>query len=152
MRFCLAILAVLLTSSLAMAGNVAQQVVTYRVDPINEISINRASNSLVIEIDKDLQKTEGSAVWAVTTNETDKRVIGSLDADMPPGVQLVLQLEGPQGAVSKGSVSASSSPQDLVTHISTVAQGDLKIRYRVVAEGGTSRVQLQRVLTLVLTD
>jgi len=152
MRFCLAILAVLLVSSLSMAGNVAQQVVTYRIDPINEISINRASNSLVIDIAKDSGKTKGSAVWAITTNETDKRVIGSLDADMPPGVQLVLQLEGPQGAVSKGSVSASSSPQDLVTHISTVAQGDLKIRYRVVAEGGTSRVQLQRVLTLVLTD
>lgn len=152
MRICLAVLMVFLISTLAMAENVAQQVVTYRVDPINEISINGGLNSLVIDIDKDSRKTEGSAFWAITTNETDKRVMGSLDADMPPGVKLLLELEAPQGGESKGSVSLSTNPQGLVTNISRVAQDDLKLTYRVIAQTDTLEVDLQRVITLVLTD
>ena len=152
MRICVAVLMVFLISSLAVAGNVAQQVIRYRVDPINEISINGGSNSLVIDINRDTRKTIGSAFWAITTNETDKRVVGSLDADMPPGIELLLELEAPQGAVSKGSVRLSTDPQGLVANISRVAQGDLKVKYKVIAQTDTAEADLKRVITLVLTD
>jgi hypothetical protein len=152
MRICIAVFVVFLISNSAVAGNVAQQVVRYRVDPINEISINGGSNSLVIDIGKDSRKTEGSAFWAITTNETDKRVMGSLDADMPPGVELLLELETPEGAVSKGSVSLSIDPQGLVTNISRVAQRDLKLTYKVITQTGAPEADVKRVITLVLTD
>ena len=152
MHFRMAVLIVLLMSGLAMGEEVAQQVVTYRVDPINEISINGGSYSLLIALGKDAKSNEGTAAWAITTNQTDKRVMGSLDADMPPGVKLLVELEAPQGAVSRGSVSLSTDPQGLVTHISRVAQDDLKLTYKVIAQTDTPEADLQRVITLVLTD
>ncbi len=150
MRFGLVVLIVFWTSSLIIAGNITQQKVTYRIDPINEISINAGTNSLVISFDD--SKTEGRAKWAITTNENNKRVVGSLDEDLPPGVELYVELETPAGGLSRGSVSLSTDPQDLVTHIGRVAQDDLKLRYKVIAQTDTLRVELQRVLILVLTD
>ncbi len=150
MRFSFVLLIVLTTSSLVLAGNTAQQKVTYRIDPINEISINQGENSLLLSFDD--SKTEGRNKWAITTNEDNKRVVGSLDADLPPGVKLYVELEAPEGSVSNGSVSMSTNPQDLVTHISRVAKGDLNITYKLVTESNINKIEIQRVLTIVLVD
>jgi hypothetical protein len=152
MRFSLTLFLIFVASSLVMAGNVAQQVVTYQIDPINEISINWGTNSLAISFDNNSYNEIKSATWAITTNETNKRVMGSIDAEMPPGIELYVELEAPKGSSSNGPVSVSTNPQNLVTHISKVAQADLKITYKLAAETDTSKVKLQRVLTLVLTD
>jgi hypothetical protein len=150
MRFSFVLLIGLTISSLVLAGNTAQQKVTYRIDPINEISINGGENSLVLSLDD--SKTQGNATWAVTTNESKKRVMGSLDTDLPPGVKLYVELEAPESSVSKGVVSLSTNPQDLVTQISRVAKGDLNITYNLVTEADISKIEIQRVLTIVLTD
>ena len=150
MRFGLVILLVFTMSSLVLGEKTAQQKVTYRIDPINEISINQGTNSLVISFDD--SKTEGKAIWAITTNENNKRVMGSLDADLPNGLKLYVELQAPQGSKSNGSLSISANPQDLVTHISRVAQGDLNITYKLVAEPNIEKIELQRVLTIVLMD
>jgi hypothetical protein len=152
MRFGLIVVFVFWISSLVMAGNIAQQVITYRIDAVNEISINGGPNSLVIAGDKDLQKSVRSVSWAITTNETNKRVVGSLDADMPSGLTLFAKLEAPAGSFSSGSVVLSTTPRDLLTGISRVAEDNLKMTYTLTAETDTSVVQLQRVLTLILTD
>lgn len=152
MRFVRPLLFVFVISNVAIAGNISQQVITYRIDPINEISINGGTSSLVITVDKDSQKTSGSASWAITTNETNKRVIGSIDADMPPGIKLYVELEAPKGSLNRGAVSLSTDPKNLVTHISRVAENNLRITYKLITETDTDEVELQRVLTLVLTD
>jgi len=152
MRFGLALLLVFTMSSLVLAGNIAQQKITYQIDPINEISINGGSNALAISFDKDSQNSSGTANWAISTNETNKRVVGILDADLPPGVELYVELEAPKASLSNGSVSLSTNPQDLVTGINRVAQDNLKIGYKLTAEIESSGTELQRVLTLVLTD
>jgi hypothetical protein len=150
MRFSLVLLIVLTTGSLVLAGNIAQQKVTYRIDPINEISINSGANLLLMTFDD--SKTEGRAKWALTTNEDNKRVVGSLDADLPPGVKLYVELQAPEGSVSKGPVNVTTNPQDLVTHISRVANGDLDISYKLVTESNIEKIEICRVLTIVLVD
>ncbi|MGB2697872.1 MAG: hypothetical protein WBD28_08470 [Candidatus Zixiibacteriota bacterium] len=150
MRFGLVILLVFTMSSLVLAGNIAQQKVNYRIESINEISINEGINSLVMSFDD--SKTEGRAKWAITTNENNKRVVGSLDEDLPPGLKLYVELQAPEGSLSKNPVNMSTNPQDLVTHISRVAQGDLNITYKLVTEPNISKIELRRVLTIVLMD
>ncbi len=144
------LLSVFWTINLAMAGNTAQQIITLRVDVINEVSVNGDLNPLVISSQKG--GATNNATWAVTTNETNKRVVGSIDADMPPGVTLYIELEAPNKAFSNGPVVLSATPQDLVTGISRVAKDNLKVVYTLFAETDTSVKQWQRVLTLTLTD
>jgi hypothetical protein len=150
MRFGLVLFLVFATSRLIIAENTAQQRINYRIDQINEISINGGGNSLVISFDD--SKTEGRAKWAITTNETNKRVVGCLDADLPSGLRLYVELQAPEGSESNGPVNVSTNPQDLVTHISRVAQGDLNITYKLVTKSNIEKIELQRVLTIVLVD
>jgi len=117
---------------------------------INEASVNGESNSLVISSQKG--SATNNATWAVTTNETNKKLVGSIDADMPPGVRLYIELEAPNKAFSNGPVVLSTTPQDLVTGISRVAEDNLKAVYTLSAETDSCVKQWQRVLTLTLTD
>ena len=136
--------------SLAMAEDAVQQTITVRVEAINEVSVNGESNTLVIGSQKG--SAANNATWAVTTNETNKRLVGSIDADMPPGVTLCVELETPDKAFSNGPVVLSTTPQNLVTGISRVAEGDLEVVYTLSTESDSRAEQWQRVLTLTLTD
>ena len=144
------LVSVLWAVNLAMAEDAVQQTITVRVDAINEVSVNGELNTLVISS----QKGSGTdnATWAVTTNETNKRLVGSIDADMPPGVRLSMELEAPDKAFSNGPVFLSTTPQDLVTGISRVAEANLKAVYTLSAESDSRVDQWQRVVTLTLTE
>jgi len=137
-------------ANLAMAEDAVQQTITVRVDAINEVSVNGELNTLVIGSQKG--SATNNATWAITTNETNKTVVGSIDADMPPGVTLYIELEAPNEAFSNGPVVLSTTPQDLATGISRVAEDNLKVIYTLSAETDTRVEQWQRVLTLTLTD
>jgi len=144
------LVSVFCTVNLAMAEDAVQQTITVRVDAINEVSLNGDLNTLVIGSQKG--SAANNASWAVTTNEINKRLLGSIDADMPPGVRLYIELEAPNKALSNGPVVLSTTPQDLVTGISRVAEDNLKVLYTLSAETDTCVKQWQRVLTLTLTD
>jgi len=53
---------------------------------INEVSVNGDLNPLVISSQK--ESAADDVTWAVTTNETNKKLLGSIDVDMPPGVRI----------------------------------------------------------------
>jgi hypothetical protein len=144
------LVSVLWTTNLAMAEDAVQQTITVRVDAINEVSVNGELNTLVISSQKG--SAANNATWAVTTNETNKRLVGSIDADMPPGVTLSMELEAPSKALGNGPVVLSTTPQDLVTGISRVAEANLKVDYTLSTERGSRVERWQRVLTLTLTD
>lgn len=144
----LILLSALWLNSLAIAGNVAQQIVTFQVNAISELSINGGSNHLSIAIGE--KSTTDYVCWAITTNETSKRVIGSIDADMPPGATLFVQLEAPTESLSKGPVIVSTTPKTLVADISKVAEKSLGLTYMLFVDGNVE--MSQRVLTLTLTD
>lgn len=134
--------------SLAIAGDVAQQMVTFQVDAINELSINEGSNYLVIAVGE--KSSTGHVSWTITTNETNKRIMGSIDADMAPGATLSVELEAPTGSLSKGPVILSTTPKSLVADISKVAEKKLRLTYMLFVDGNVEKSQ--RVLTLTLTD
>lgn len=136
--------------NLAMAEDAVQQTITVRIEAINEVSVNGELNTLVISSQK--ESAADKATWAVTTNETNKGLVGSIDADMPPGVTLCVELEAPNKAFSNGPVVLSTTPQDLVTGVSRVAEANLKAVYTLTTESESRVEQWQRVLTLTLTD
>src|SRR5579864_8841839 len=83
----------------------ATQVVTFQVDPVNQIAMT-GTPSLVINTatagsgPTSVQAT-GSA-WSVTTNQTGAKISASIPSAMPTGLTLSAQLSAPSGAASAG--------------------------------------------------
>ncbi|MBV9110969.1 MAG: hypothetical protein JO306_16290 [Gemmatimonadetes bacterium] len=111
------------------------QDVSLEVQAINQISFT-GSPSLVIST-----ATAGSAptsatanaTYAITTNESNKKVTAQIDTDVPTGVTLSASLAAPSGATSAGAVSLSTVAQDVVTSISNVNASGLNVTYTLSA-------------------
>jgi hypothetical protein len=118
----------------AQESNVATQVVSFEVQAINLLSVS-GSPSLVISA-----SSAGSAptsvtaggTYAITTNESNRKITASIDADMPSGVTLSVLFEGPTGA-SVASQSLSTSAADVVTGISALNESGLDLTYTLSA-------------------
>ena len=142
---------------LAVAANTAQQTVTFQVDAINEISASGNPGNLVINTaspgSQPTDDTDNSTTWAVTTNGTNKKMTGDIDANMPANVTLQINLVAPTGGSSSGDQSLSTTAADLVTGITQVAESGLTITYTLSAtiDAGTV-AQDTRTATLTLTD
>ena len=112
-RRILATMALLAGATSAMAQNT--QIVTFQVDAINQVAF-AGSPSLVINT-----ATAGSnptsatapATWAVTTNQTNARIIGSIGSNMPAGLTLSVNLTAPAGASSAGAQALRQGDADL---------------------------------------
>jgi len=118
------------------AGKAAaqDQEVSFEVQAINQISFS-GSPSLVIST-----ATAGSAptsananaTYAITTNETNRKITAQLDSDMPTGTTLSVTLAAPNGATST-TVQLSESAQDVVTGVSKVSESGLNVSYSLTA-------------------
>jgi hypothetical protein len=121
---------------LAFAGTLsaqtANQSVTVDVDAINVIDVSGNPGTLVIN-----SATAGSAPddasdnstsYDITSNETTKKVVGSLDVAYASGISLKVTLAS-TGATSAGQVTLSTTDQDLVTGISNLAESGQQISY-----------------------
>lgn len=76
-----------------------------------------------------------------------------LDAALPPGVTLEVQLEPPPGALGAGAVALSTTPQVLVSSIPAGTYSGLGISYRLTATVGAGVVPLSsRNVTFTLTS
>ena len=130
-------LAVVLVSA-EIGAQTATQVVRFQVTAINQIGVTGGPAPMVIST-----ATAGSAPssvtasggsYAVTTNESNKKITASLDEPLPAGVRLEVSLTAPQGASSAGDMPLSTADADLVTGISTQAASALPITYRLIAD------------------
>lgn len=113
----------------------ATQTVSYEVTAINEISVT-GSPSLVINdatAGSGLTSATASGTYAVTTNQTNRKITAQLDASMPAGVTLSVALAAPTGGTSAGVVSLSTTAQDVVTGVSSVNESGLSIGYTLSA-------------------
>jgi hypothetical protein len=125
----------LLAAASAASAQTANQIVTFQVDAINQVAFS-GSPSLVINT-----ATAGSsptaatagATWAVTTNQTGARITASIGSNMPAGLTLSVNLAAPAGASSAGAQALSTVAVDVVTNISTVAQGAMAATYSLDA-------------------
>lgn len=154
----LAFLVVLLgLTALTMAANTAQQTVTYEVTAINEISVSGDPTNLVVNTatagSEPTADTDATTTWAVTTNESSKKMTGSIDSNMPANTTLEVNLAAPTGGTGQGDVTLSTTAGDLVTGIATVAESGLTITYTLSATIAAGVVaQAQKTVTLTLTD
>jgi hypothetical protein len=127
----------LLVSHVAFAQT-ATQTVNFQVDAINEVSVSAPSTTLAINSavagSNPTSATSSGLTWAVTTNGSNMKITGILNADMPSGLTLSVDLATPGGgAVSANAVSLSSASSDLVTGIATTAATGLALTYTLDA-------------------
>jgi hypothetical protein len=144
-------------SGLALAANTANQTVTYEVSAINEVSVSGDPANLVVNTatagSEPTADTDNTTTWALTTNESTKKMTGSINTDMPANTTLQVNLNAPTGGSSAGDVTLSITAADLVTSISTVAESGLTITYTLSATVAAGVVaQAQKTVTLTLTD
>ena len=141
----------------AFTANTANQTVTFAVNAVNEISVSAGAISLTISTatagSEPSDATNTATTYAVTTNESSKKITGALDSDMPAGVTLKVQLAAPTGGSSAGEVTLSGTAADLVTGITKKAEGAKTISYKLqttVAAGVISSAS--RTVTFTLSS
>ncbi len=131
------------------------QVVTMTVEAISEIVVSGAP-SLTIST-----ATAGSApdaaqstvaTYAITTNETNRKITASINSAMPTGLTLKITLAAPTGGTSAGAVALSTTAADVVTGIANVAESGLAITYDLEATAAAAvQANTERTVTLTIT-
>ena len=148
-------LVLLAFSSIAVAQS-ANQNVTVTVSAINEISTSGGAISMTISTataGSEPDNATDAGTWAITTNQSTRKVTGQLDALYTSGVELKLNLAAPSVGSSAGSVTLIAvSATDLVTGITKVAESGLTRTYTAIAtvSDGSSSAEMQTV-TLTIT-
>jgi hypothetical protein len=130
-----------LAGLLALAARDAQaqsanQTVTFEVQAINQIAVT-GSPSLIITTavagDAPTSVTAAGS-YAITTNQSNRKITASLNTDMPSGVTLSVALTAPAGASAPASpVVLTTSAQDVVTGVSLLNAPALSITYTLSA-------------------
>ncbi|MCO6441400.1 MAG: hypothetical protein J5I81_10005 [Nitrococcus mobilis] len=147
----------LLWGTSTWAASSATQTATFEVTAINEISVSGNPGTLTIN-----SATAGSApdaasdsstTYAVTTNETNKKITTAIDTAMPSGVTLTVDMTAPTGATSAGAVTLDTVEVDAVTGISSIDEQALGITYQLSATADAGVVaQTSRTVTFTVTD
>lgn len=92
-----------------------------------------------------------STYRAKASNKIPQKITGRLDADMPPGVSLIIELEPTTGATSAGPVTLSTTARDLVTNMSNNGPETHPITYTLQATVAAGVVPLgSRTVTLTI--
>jgi len=140
----------------AMAGNTAQQTVSFQITAINEIAVSGNPGQLVVNAssageDPD-PATDGTTTYSVTTNGDLKKVVGKIDSAMPSNTKLEVELAAPTGGSSAGYVELGELDQNLVTGISKLSESGKTITYKFSAQAEAGTLSGQRTVTFTLTD
>jgi hypothetical protein len=151
-----AILTAGILSLTSFAGPTATQVVTYEVQAINDLTVSAGTASLVVSSgtagSAPNVATDATTTYAVTTNESNRRITGAINTPMPAGVTLSATLAAPSGGSSVGKVELTTTDSDLVTGISTLSQSGLGISYELAATSAAGVVPAAtKTVTLTIT-
>jgi hypothetical protein len=114
----------------------ANQVVTFRVNPISEIAVSGAPMPIVVDAPRAGVETSamvGGTSYAITTNEGNQKISAALDRPMPDGVTLAVSLGAPDGGASRGLVPLGTRASDVVTAIPAGAGHGLPIVFALSA-------------------
>lgn len=152
-------------AAIACAGLIVQsgyaadsdtQTVTYEVQAINELAVSGNPGALTISTatagDAPDAVTDATTTYAITTNETNRKITGAINTNMPDGVTLSVTLATPAGGTSAGKKSLSTSATDLVTGISTLNESGKAITYELAATSAAGVVaSASKTVTLTIT-
>ena len=122
---------------MAMAAETANQTVTYEIQAINELSVSGNPGALTVNAavagEAPTAVSDATSSYAITTNETSRKITGAIDTAMPAGVTLTANLAAPAGGSSTGAVALTNTATDLVTGISTLNETAKGITYGLSA-------------------
>ena len=147
-----------LIAVMVFAGSVSAQTATstagYEVTAINEVGVSGSPADMIIDAASELNGvTDASTTWSVTTNQSDAKVTGEIDAAMPADVTLKVELAAPTGATSQGSVALSTTAANLVTGITELEATGLGVTYTLSALPTAGVVAAgTRTVTYTITD
>ncbi|HEX7049325.1 MAG TPA: hypothetical protein VF188_03850 [Longimicrobiales bacterium] len=149
-------LATLVLASAGVASAQATtQTVTFEVQAINEIAVSGDPGSLVISSatagGAPDPVTDASTTYDITTNETGKTITAVLDAVMPTGLTLTIELVAPSVGTSAGPVTLTDVAANAVTGISNVAETGLGITYTLSATAAAAVTATPQTRTVTLT-
>jgi hypothetical protein len=134
----------------------ATQVVRFEVNAINQIGVSGAPAPLVINSATagaaPASVTAGGTSYAVTTNESNKKITASVNQALPAGVTLEVQLAAPSGASSADYVQLGTSSADVVTGISSTTASSLPITYRLSATPTVQMSAQARTVTFTIVS
>lgn len=134
----------------------ATQVVRFEVNAVNQIGVSGSPAPMVIG-----SATAGSAPtsvtsngtsYAITTNETNKKITASVDQALPSGVTLEVSLAAPNGASSASYVPLGTAGSDVVTGISSTTASSLPITYRLSATPAVQLSAQARTVTFTIVS
>jgi hypothetical protein len=108
-------------------AQIASPTVSTEVRPIHELEIEYCHIPLTLSSSPFTITCQNT--YSITTNGDFKKIIGSLEHSLPSPLILTVALQAPKGAKSLGKVKLSTQEAVLVSHISRVAQENLKIIY-----------------------
>lgn len=132
MKQILAIVLAAIFFSTAYASVTATQKITIKVEAINEISVSGDPETFLISEDKS-SIVDSSTTYAITTNQTNKKIVAKIDNELPKGLTLKVQLDPPEGATSN-EVALSTTQQDVILGMGPVAAKDMKIHYTLIVD------------------
>ena len=140
----------------AVAGSSATQTVTYEVQAINELAVSGSSASLTVNAatagSAPTSVTDTGTTYAITTNETNRKITGSINTSMPSGVTLSVTLGAPTGASSAGKQALDTTAVELVSGISTLNESGKSISYELAATSAAGVVSsASKTVTLTIT-
>ena len=142
--------------SLAGSSIPLSQSVTVSVQEINELSISSDVSLTIVSAtpgEGPLPATDASATYNITTNGTNKKLVGSLDSNFPAGIGLKMELQAP-GVATSTEQTLTDVDVDLTTGFGRLAATDLTITYTAeavisVAPNGAGE---SRIVTMTLMD
>ena len=149
-----AVLTAGILSASLFAGDTATQTVTVAVSAINELAVT-GSPSLTVSTATAGEAPDAvtaTATYAITTNETDRKITAAIDTAMPNEVTLQANLAAPTGAATAGAVTLGTTAQDVVTGISTLNESGKNITYTLSATSAAGTVaSTSRTVTYTIT-
>ena len=141
----------------AFAASSVNQTVTYQVSAINEISVSGNPSALIVNSatagSEPDAASDNSTSYAITTNESSKKITGAINTAMPSNTSLKVTLVAPTGGTSAGQVTLSTTAADLVTGISTLAESGNTITYEFSATASAGVISsANKTVTLTVAD
>ena len=113
------------------------QTVSFSVDPVNQMSVSGNPGALTISAavagSALTSVTDATTTWAITTNQTGTKVTAAIDAAMPSGATLKVNLAAPTLATSAGAVTLGTVAADVVTGITKLNETGKTITYTLSA-------------------
>lgn len=142
-------------ASVAFAQETATHDVSFSVSAVNSITVEGTPTLALTALNAAgtaFAPVTDTATYSLFTNGAGMSITVSLDADMPSGVTLELEMDAPAGATSAGLTALSATDADLVTGISSVSEQLLEMTYTLSATPAAEAATGTRTVTFTITD